>query len=491
MRKLLPAAAAIVVLFATGTAPGAVTAFGPPVKVTPSLGFGYEPAVYTDHYGNVYVTAHKENWQLAIAPDVNSPTYTRSMSWAWYSTDGIHFGDLPGLTELSFEQHDFGDEGDMALDDAGHLYFVDTNVADVTFTRWTVSGLGSLALDFHRPLLPAGEPVDDRPWVTAHGNGHVFYFGNEGDKDTYGPGRYTVYQSYDSGQTFNPLGLTLPDSGWCRPAADHRPGSPYVYAFCTNDEGTLYSYVSSDDGQTFARYTAGTYAAADSTQSWPTVEVAPDGSVWALYVDGKLDANGDPLTNRLRLFHSTDHGKTWTQKDITPLTGGVRLALGVAGRQIARLRRLLPAGQQLRLACLRLGLQARCEAGIDTARSRARSGSAVLRRAGRPDGKLVRPGRHALGRLDPDHASGNVRYRDDARHLLRQERRRLTPPFFGGGRGFDTSVGRRLRRGQAAPSTKRRWKCSRSVPAMPTREPGSRRRQATLQAWCGAAPAAG
>src|SRR5712691_1004112 len=288
MRKVLPAVVAIVVLFATGSAAGAGTSFGPPIKVTPSLGFGYEPAVHTDHYGNVYVTAHKENWQLVLAPDLNSPTYTRSMSWAWYSTDGVKSGDLPGLTDLSLEQHDFGDEGDMALDDAGHLYFVDTNVADVTFTRWTVSGLGKFSLDLHRPLLPAGEPVDDRPWVTAHGDGHVFYFGNEGDKDTYGNGRYTVYQSYDGGQTFNSVGLTLPDSGWCRPAADHRAGSPYVYAFCTNDEGTLYSYVSSDDGHTFARYKAGTYAAADSTQSWPTVEVAPDGSVWALYVDGHL-----------------------------------------------------------------------------------------------------------------------------------------------------------------------------------------------------------
>ncbi len=321
MRKVLPAVVAIVVLFATGSAAGAGTSFGPPIKVTPSLGFGYEPAVHTDHYGNVYVTAHKENWQLVLAPDLNSPTYTRSMSWAWYSTDGVKSGDLPGLTDLSLEQHDFGDEGDMALDDAGHLYFVDTNVGDVTFTRWTVSGLGKFSLDLHRPLLPAGEPVDDRPWVTAHGDGHVFYFGNEGDKDTYGNGRYTVYQSYDGGQTFNSVGLTLPDSGWCRPAADHRAGSPYVYAFCTNDEGTLYSYVSSDDGHTFARYKAGTYAAGDSTESWPTVEVAPDGSVWALYVDGHLDANGDPVTNRLRLFHSTDHGKTWSQRDITPLTG--------------------------------------------------------------------------------------------------------------------------------------------------------------------------
>jgi len=57
--------------------------FGAPVKVTPTLGTGYEPAVYVDNYGNVFATAHKENWQLAIAPDLNSPTFTRSMSWAW------------------------------------------------------------------------------------------------------------------------------------------------------------------------------------------------------------------------------------------------------------------------------------------------------------------------------------------------------------------------------------------------------------------------
>src|SRR5205823_8445627 len=272
----LGAAAALALL--PGFAAGASTQFGAPVKVTPTGGHGYEPAVYTDHYGDIFATAHKENWQLALAPDPNSPTFTRSMSWAWASSDGGRtFADLPGLTPLSLEQHDFGDEGDMAVDDANHLYFVDTNVGDVTFTSWNVYGRGQYVLNTHRPLLPAGEPVDDRPWVTAHGNGHVFYFGNEGDKDTYGAGRYTVYASYDGGTTFDPVGKTLVDSGWCRPAADHRAGSPYVYAFCTNDEGTLYSYVSPDDGHTFARYKAGMYAAADSTQSWPTVEVAPDG----------------------------------------------------------------------------------------------------------------------------------------------------------------------------------------------------------------------
>ncbi|PYV80055.1 MAG: hypothetical protein DMG93_19795, partial [Acidobacteria bacterium] len=162
------------------------TTFGPPVKVTPTGGFGYEPSFVADRFGNIFATAHKENWQLVLAPDINSPTYTRSMSWDWISSNaGQSWQDIQGLTPLSIEQHEFGDEGDMTLDDADHLYFVDTNVADDTFTRWKVNGLGSVTLETTRPLIPAVQFVDDRPWVTAHGNGHVFYFGNEGDKVTY------------------------------------------------------------------------------------------------------------------------------------------------------------------------------------------------------------------------------------------------------------------------------------------------------------------
>jgi len=162
--------------------------FGQPVQVTPDPGKGYEPAVVVDPYGNIFATAHKENWQLVLGPDPNSPTFTRSMSWAWYSDDGGRtFNDLPGLTALSLEQHEFGDEGDMAVDDADHLYFVDTNVVDDTITRWNVTDHGRqfMTLDYTRPLIPTMQAVDDRPWVTAHGDGHVFYFGNEGDKVTY------------------------------------------------------------------------------------------------------------------------------------------------------------------------------------------------------------------------------------------------------------------------------------------------------------------
>src|SRR5207244_124362 len=107
--------------------------FNPPVKVTPDLGFGYEPATVVDGYGNIFATAHKENWQLALAPDANSPTYTRSMSWAWLSVDsGRTWIDPPGLSPASLEQHQVGDEGDMTQDDAGHIYFADTYAGDMT-----------------------------------------------------------------------------------------------------------------------------------------------------------------------------------------------------------------------------------------------------------------------------------------------------------------------------------------------------------------------
>jgi hypothetical protein len=333
------------------------TQFGPVVKVTPTGGFGYEPSFVADHYGNLFGTAHKENWQLVLSPDLNSPTYTRSMSWDWMSSDGGNtWVDLQGLTPLSIEQHEFGDEGDMALDDSNHLYFVDTNVIDDTFTRWAINGLGSVTLETARPLIPAAQFVDDRPWIIAHGNGHVFYFGNEGDKTTYplgtqgigcGPGRYTVYPSLDGGNTFNSLGCTLPDSGWCRPATDHRAGMHLVYAVCGNDGGsddlispmnplgTLYSYMSPDDGATWTRHVVGTYQALDSTTSWPSVMVGPDGTIWALFVDAhhlecSTDPTGattcDPDSNRLMLYQSTDQGVTWKGKDITPLPGRYRYA---------------------------------------------------------------------------------------------------------------------------------------------------------------------
>ena len=300
---------------------GAGKKWGAPVRVTPENGHGYEPTLLVDKYGNAFASAHKENIELALSPDPNSPDGVRSMSWMWWSVDnGQTWLNPPGLTQLDLQDQLVGDEGDLANDDAGHIYFVDTYAADVTFTRWTSNGLGQVSFDFTRPILPSPE-ADDRPWITAHGNGHVFYFGNDGTMAADG-GRYTVHASYDGGVTWDIPGKLLPDSGWCRPAADHRPNSTLVYAACTNDAGLLYSYVSTDDGQTWARYNMGTYNDGDGTQSYPSIQVAPDGTVWVLYLDSDdVGEGGIPNSNRLYLFRSVDQGKTWTRQEITPVRG--------------------------------------------------------------------------------------------------------------------------------------------------------------------------
>jgi len=352
--------------------------FGTPVRLPTfeSCG-GYEPSIALDKYGNIFVTAHKQNHCDAVADDPSAPAGVRAQSWLWTSTDGVNFSDMPGLANLPADPGslDVGDEGDIALDGAGHFFFVDTKVVDDSFSRWTVTGpgVGKMTQDIHRPVVPTLMPVDDRPWVVAHGS-TVMYAGNEGDKDTYNVGsvtagctgtgilppqpgqhqtpsggRYTVFLSHDSGSTFDPVGCTLPDSGWCRPGADHTPGSTYLYMLCGNDGGaddevntagdpgftvgTLWAYVSANDGATWSRYRVDSYnsdlpgGGATNDISYPQVVVASDGSLYALFnnpVTG-LDSTGTRIKvdSRLLLYHSTNHGKTWAKQDVTPANEGL------------------------------------------------------------------------------------------------------------------------------------------------------------------------
>src|SRR4051794_559976 len=220
-------------------------AFGTPVRLPTweSCG-GYESGIAIDKFGNIFVTAHKQNHCDAVADDPGAPLGVRAQSWLWTSTNGINWKNPPGLQNLAVDpsQLDVGDEGDIAVDDARqpHLYYVDTKVVDNSLTRWTIRGPGNedMLQDMHRPAIPTVEPVDDRPWVVAHGSSTVLYAGNEGDKDTYNAGsvangctgtaitppapgqkqnpvggRYTVFMSYNGGATFNSTGFTLPDSG--------------------------------------------------------------------------------------------------------------------------------------------------------------------------------------------------------------------------------------------------------------------------------------
>jgi hypothetical protein len=368
VKKSLALTAGLVGLVAL-TAPtfaGAPTGprFGAPVLLTVDKGTGgYEPSIVVDRFNNVVVTAHKQNHSLVVSPDSRAATKFRNMSWIWYSGDHKTFSDMPGLTPLQEQNHEFGDEGDLAVDETGHVYFVDTSVTDNSFSRWKATGNGKLALETTRPVGPFGEPVDDRPWIAAHGDGTVMYIGNQGDKvsypaggsgdgDAYGPGRYTVYMSYDHGDTFDPLGVTLNDSGWCRPAADHRKGSKLLYVMCTNDggandvnenagdpgfeKGTLWSYVSYNDGKSWQRYKMGSYNAKDPWSTYPSVTIGKDGTVYALYNDNVTSGSCDTVTaqtvtcddmvksSHLWLYTSKTNGRTWSRREVTPTKGLIR-----------------------------------------------------------------------------------------------------------------------------------------------------------------------
>src|SRR3954470_19666621 len=103
--------------------------FGTPVRLPTweSCG-GYEPGIAIDKYGNIFVTAHKQNHCDAVADDPSSPIGVRAQSWLWTSTARVNWKDMPGLGNLLADPGslDVGDEGDIAVDDANHFYFVDT-----------------------------------------------------------------------------------------------------------------------------------------------------------------------------------------------------------------------------------------------------------------------------------------------------------------------------------------------------------------------------
>jgi hypothetical protein len=380
---------AMAVTFAPGAAAAGsrVPHWTDPVQLSPDVCGGYEPGMVIDKYGNIFVTAHKQNQCDAAASDPNSPYMARAASFLWTSTDGQTWTDVPNTTAAGVPepyQADVGDEGDLSMDDAGNLYFVDTKVKEDSFTQWSVTGPGTsnMALVQHSPVIGTIQAVDDRPWITSHGTSTVMFADNEGDKDSNpvsaqnsasgcGPGRYTVYMSHSNGTptSWDHVGCELPDSGWCRPAADHLSGSNYIYVVCNNDGGaddnvhnpgdqgytvgTLWAYVSADDGATWSRYKMDSYNTdfpGNVDYTWPSAVVDKNGYVYALHVayDTGNDAGlGTTMTSssgetryektaHMLLYRSTDHGKTWAKQEVTPPNAGLIhyswMAVGSDGR---------------------------------------------------------------------------------------------------------------------------------------------------------------
>jgi hypothetical protein len=326
-RLLAPAVALTLALVLCGSAPArsarpSAFAFTAPVALTHGQNGGFEPGIQVDRYSNIFVAAHKARAEDGLAPDSQTSSGVRSASWVWTSTDGRHFHDLtPGGPYPASWSSWPGDEGSLAVDSTGNLYFVDTWVTDVSFTHWRAHGLGRVKVVQRRPDAPTGSPVDDRPWIAANSDGTVMLISNSGTGQVYplanhggqasGTGRITVYVSHDFGRRFNSIGYTLKDSGWCYPAADPRPGSQTWYVGCVettapgqDQSGAMYVFVSHNDETSWHRVPVGRAPSATSAE-WPAMAVGSGGRAWMqVTISGN---HGDVM----HLFSSTNGGRTW------------------------------------------------------------------------------------------------------------------------------------------------------------------------------------
>jgi hypothetical protein len=296
------AAGAVGVLAVANPATATTHSWTAQITLTPTTSGGYEPNIAIDAGGRIYVTAHKENADLVASADPSASTVLSAMSWVWMSKDGGRsFTELTGTPGA--EHAAFGVEGDLATNGSGLVYLADVGAGaaalgvpptDTLLSRWQVTQAGVTWLG--TGIVGTGK-ADDRPWLVAHGHTVVYAANNGGD----GKGSYAVYVSHDYGQTFHYV-QTLAGSGWCRPAADPRPGRGAFVVLCAGDRGPSIAWVSTDDGGSFQRYpTSLTF------NWWPSLMFDHNGGVWAVITVDNLP------TTHVILARSLDRGRHWRQ----------------------------------------------------------------------------------------------------------------------------------------------------------------------------------
>ena len=198
-----------------------------------------EPTIDVDRSGSIFVAG----------------TYgVGGASPVWRSEDGVTFSELE--TPGHVREYLIGAEGDVAVDDAGNVYFADTFLAGVMLTKWSDGGD---TWEFTRPIAPGGPGVFDRPWLTWTEKGLFLYvnFGSTID----------VFRSTDDGQTWTAVGPLT----W-RGSAD---GQPYFPGHMSADAGTGALVVAGmirdyERGETFL---AATYSP-DAGETWREAVVA-------------------------------------------------------------------------------------------------------------------------------------------------------------------------------------------------------------------------
>lgn len=299
--------------------------FTPPAKLN-AYGYGYEPSIEVGPDGTVYVTAHKATIQ---------PQGTRASSWLWFSRDGGHsWRELPSPAQ--FHDKLFALEGDLGQDASGRIYYVDTYVPENHLSRWSTTPDGP-RWDFTRPFQGT-VGLDDRPWLSGHGDGIVYYLG--ADEGLFPPPnhllagnptgtRYWLYASVDGGMTWT-LGHGFEASLMCSVAADRRDDHTVTVGCMEGQSGTSVDVVvhrSTDRGATLA---TSRIARLESSLSWNHVGIAShtDGALSFAWQDD--DYNRSEAPGRLVYAHSRD-GASWRLHDLTPFEATFGRAWAAAG----------------------------------------------------------------------------------------------------------------------------------------------------------------
>lgn len=302
-------------------------AFRQPLQLNPD-GHGFEPSIEAGPNGALFVTAARGG---------SSEPPGQRASWLWWSQDNGSTWQAPPSPQQVHEKQ-YGLEGDVAVDGGDRLYFVDTYAGDNTLSRWSPQGDG-LSWDYSRPIQGTAGG-DDRPWLAAHGDGTVYYLGNNGPAvpapNNLGgepsASRIWLSVSEDGGQSFTRV-HGFEDSWWCgldASGADDttlavlcaRMKGTYVFAYHDLVEGyESVVYQSDDRGRSWTETKLKDYVQ-DPADGFPSIDHGAQGAPYAVWGEG---------TGPTEVFFARSTGSSWGVFEITPFEGTFEHAWVAAG----------------------------------------------------------------------------------------------------------------------------------------------------------------
>ena len=198
------------------------------------------------------------------------------------------------------------------MDANDRVYFVDTYIEDIWLHRWEDGGDNYLYAVRGQSMA-----ADDRPWVSAQGDGVVHYLGNSGVglPCVNGVGRYWYYRSTDGGNTFTEQCYALP-GGWAHIAGERNGDYTYIAQEVNNGgAGGIQVYVNDNQGALDSWSDPVWVGPSNGThpEGYPWVSVGQNGTVFITWQESP-NAGREPTT--LYIARSDDYGATWNYWDV-------------------------------------------------------------------------------------------------------------------------------------------------------------------------------